>query len=77
MKKNNALFLVLTAASVILTGAIITENITALNGKPKNTKTLTCSSSHEESETTKTIRQNFNRAGLPLHEGKHWKKDDE
>ncbi len=77
MKKNNTLFIALTIAPVILIAAIIRENIRLLPGMPPDTAPMTCSLSHEESEATKTIRQNLNRAGLTLHEGKHWKRSDE
>ena len=75
MKRSNALFIALTGASLVLIGAIMTDNIISLAGH--ELQPTVSSQIQNESASTAAIRQTSTREGLSLHPGKYWKASDE
>ena len=77
MKKSNALFIVLTAASVVLIGAIMTDNVLSTCEQTQGPAAIETAANQNDARATEVIRQKFIKMGLPLHEGNYWKKAHE
>jgi|GEM_PF-3307318 len=74
MKKNNVLFMAMTGASVVLISAIIANNITSMQSRYAVPAVAAMISNPKDALKTNAVRQEFNRKGLVLHEGKYWKE---
>lgn len=78
MKKNNALFITLTATSVMLILTIMTDNIISVPGQcPRLEAVIESLDPRDSQATTEAVRQKFIRMKLPLHEGNYWKRSYE
>jgi ABC-type protease/lipase transport system fused ATPase/permease subunit len=77
MKKSNVLFIALTGASVVLIGAIMTDNITSVPAQPAALTAAAMTQGPENARNTEEVRQKFKQMGLQLHEGKYWKETHE
>ncbi len=73
MKRNNALFLTLTGASVVLMAAIMTDNIMSMPGISTSPPVIQTPADQDTARETEATRQKFIKMGLPLHEGNYWK----
>jgi hypothetical protein len=74
MNGNDKIFLTLILISTLLSGGVVAEK--ALNTAPAaaaQKKIPAASSEDTPSSRALAIKEKFEKMGLPLHEGKHWR----
>ena len=68
----------LTAAAVALIGAIVVDNIISVPGQcPRLEAVMEFLDPRDAQTKTNAVRKGLIQKGLPLHEGKYWKKSYE